>query len=425
MNLIEDRIRAAARAAADTVAPDSVPPLELPAARTRRFGRRRRGVRSPHATWSTWAPRLAPLAAALAVIALVITLVNVRHTENRPPATGSSLVAPPGVPAGPPVSSYVRSGQVPPYYVTATQTDAVVHLTVSGASVATIRPSLPGGTMVAVTAAGDGRTFVLGEQGQDRKAVTFYQFRLGSSGQPGALTRLPMSVADGKTMGDVALSPDGTRLAIAVAAGGGVQQVRLYPVSGGPARTWSAKGGTTGGRFAIGLLSWAANQRTLAFNWGPGQTRSARLLNLGNAGGSLLAASRPAVTLANTANMGQTLYQCGSLILVPNGSEFVCASGEITKIAKDGITTYTTGFPEFSAATGHLTRIVGHWHPNQWHEPEIIDLLWSDASGRVLIGVIHAGGRNWVGVISGNKFTPLNARWALTTTQGLTDFGTW
>ena len=210
MNLIEDRIRAAARAAAETVAPDSVPPLELPAAR-RRFGRRRRGVRSPHATWSTWAPRLAPLAAALAVIALVITLVNVRHTENRPPATGSSLVAPPGVPAGPPVISYVRSGQVPPYYVTATETDAVVHLTVSGASVATIRPSLPGGTMVAVTAAGDGRTFVLGEQGQDRKAVTFYQFRLGSSGRPGALTRLPMSVADGRAMGDVALSPDGTR----------------------------------------------------------------------------------------------------------------------------------------------------------------------------------------------------------------------
>jgi hypothetical protein len=55
----------------------------------------------------------------------------------------------------------------------------------------------------------------------------------------------------------------------------------------------------------------------------------------------------------------------------------------------------------------------------------VIDLLWSDAPGRVLIGVIRAGGRNWVGVISGNKFTPLNARWTLTTTQGLTDFGTW
>ncbi|MGH3163389.1 MAG: hypothetical protein ACRDOC_16020, partial [Streptosporangiaceae bacterium] len=42
MNLIEDRIRAAARAAAETVTPDSVPPLELPAARTRRFGGRLR-----------------------------------------------------------------------------------------------------------------------------------------------------------------------------------------------------------------------------------------------------------------------------------------------------------------------------------------------------------------------------------------------
>ena len=55
MNLIEDRIRAAARAAAETVAPDSVPPLELPTARPRRFGRRPRGVRSPGATWTPWA----------------------------------------------------------------------------------------------------------------------------------------------------------------------------------------------------------------------------------------------------------------------------------------------------------------------------------------------------------------------------------
>ena len=63
MNLIEDRIRAAARAAAETVAPDSVPPLELPAARTRRFGRRRgaaarrtrRGAWAPG--WRRWPPR--------------------------------------------------------------------------------------------------------------------------------------------------------------------------------------------------------------------------------------------------------------------------------------------------------------------------------------------------------------------------------
>jgi hypothetical protein len=113
------------------------------------------------------------------------------------------------------------------------------------------------------------------------------------------------------------------------------------------------------------------------------------------------------------------------MIITPDGSAIVGASSEITNIPKNGNITFTTGFPEFSVATGHLTRVVGHWQPNQWHDPEVIDLLWSDASGRVLIGVIKSAGRNWVGVISGNTFTPLNARWALTTTQGLTDFGTW
>ena len=93
--------------------------------------------------------------------------------------------------------------------------------------------------------------------------------------------------------------------------------------------------------------------------------------------------------------------------------------------AEAGIITYTTGFPEFSAATGRVTRILGHWNPDQRHEPMAGELLWSGTSGRVLIGVIHAGGRDWVGVISGNESTPLNARWALSMTQGLNDFGTW
>ena len=417
MNLIEDRIRAAARAAAETVAPDSVPPLELPTARPRRFGR---GARSPHSWWSTWTPRLAPLAAALAVIALVITMVTVRHTENRPSATGSSLVAPPGVPAGPPVSSYVRSGQVPPYYVTATETDAVVHLTVSGASVATIRPSLPGGTMVAVTAAGDGRTFVLGEQGQDRKAVTFYQVQLGPSGRPSAPTRLPMSVTDGNTMTGLALSPDGAKLAIAVAPGGGVQQVRLYPIHGGAGRTWSATGGTLGEHFSSWSLSWPASQRTLAFNWSAGQTTSVRLLNLGTAGGSLLAASRPAVTLAKTAELGQTQYQCQVMTITPDGSAIVCPSSTITDIAKNGTMTYSTGFPEFSVTTGRLIRITGHW-PRKQNDPFVYTMFWSGASGQVLIGMIHSAGRDWVGVISGNRFTPLNVPSSL----GTYAFGTW
>jgi hypothetical protein len=421
MNLIEDRIRAAARAAAETVTPDSVPPLELPTARSRRFGQWLRSARSPGGRWTPWATRLTPVAAALAVIAIVITAVTVSHPPHQGgPDLVTGIAARPDVPLGPPVSTYVRSGQVPPYFVTLTPSGAAVHLTVGGAAVATIRPSLPGGKVVAVTAAGDDRTFVLAEQGQERKAVTFYQFQLGSSGRPGGLTRLPMSVADEKRMTGLALSADGTRLAIAVARGGGVQQVRLYPVHGGPARTWSATGVTIGGPMTSRSLSWPASQRTLAFNWSVGQTASVRLLDTSSGGGSLLAASHPAVTLAS-AGMGQTLSRClQDMIITPNGSAIICPSGTITEIAKDGTITYSTGFSEFSVTTGRLTRITGHW-PQKQEDPFVYHLLWSGASGQVLIGSVHSAGRDWVGVISGNRFTPLNTPRAL----GTYEFGTW
>jgi len=422
MNLIEERIRAAARAAADTVTPGSVPPLELPMPRPHRGSRWRPNGRSPGATWNRWAARLAPVAAALAVSAILITVV-IMSPAGHQGGLGYDPGTPvrPAIPAGPPASAYVRSGQVPPYFVTLTPSDAVVHLTAGGATVATIRPSLPGGKVVAVTAAGDDRTFVLAEAGEERKAVTFYQFRLGSSGRPGALTRLPMSVADGKAMTDLALSPDGTRLAIAVAPGAGIQQVRLYSVDGGAARTWSATGGTIGGRFAARSLSWPASQRTLAFNWSTGQTGTVRLLDLGNGGGSLLAASHPAVMLAATTRLGRIPYQClDDMLITPDGSAIVCPSSKIRNTGKNGTITYSTGFPEFSVTTRSLIRIMGHW-PQQQDDPYVYDLLWSDASGQVLIGAIHSAGRDWVGVISGNRFTPLNNQQSL----GAYQFGAW
>jgi hypothetical protein len=424
VNVIEERIRAAARAAADTVPPDSVPPLELPAAARRRrpWGGRFRGGHSAGATWSSRATRLAPAAAALAVIAIAFTVAALNQTTSG--SSGSSATAAgPHVPAGPPVGWYVDRGKVPPYYVQVASGDAVIRATASGAMVTTVEPSRPGGTVVAVTAAGDDRTFVLGEQGRDRKAVSFYRLRLGPAGRLGALTRLPMSVADGKTMTGLALSPDGTRIAIAIAPGGGVQQVKVYPLGGGPARTWSATGGTIGVPFATRSLSWAASQRTLAVNWTVGQTRSVRLLDLASGGGSLLAASRAAVTLGNTAGMGQALYDCGFMIMTPDGSAIACAGHMITEIARNGTIRYGTGFPEFSAVTGHVTRILGHWRyaTSDGHDPSVFDLLWSDASGRLLIGVIHSADRNWVGVISGNTFSPLDARWD----PAAPDFGTW
>jgi hypothetical protein len=222
-------------------------------------------------------------------------------------------------------------------------------------------------------------------------------------------------------MTGLALSPDGTMLAIAVEPGGGVQQVRLCPVHGGKARTWSATGGTLGEPFAARSLSWPASQRTLAFNWLVHTTRSVRLLNLDTAGGNLLATSRPVVTLADTAPREQPLYACqADMIITPDGSAIVCPTTGIRSAGQDGTVTFSAGYPEFSTATGRVIRIEGHW-PMTGDDPVDLNLFWSDASGQVLIGAVQSEGLTWFGVISGNRFTPLNARWV----RGENDFGAW
>jgi hypothetical protein len=428
MNLIEDRIRAAARAAADTVTPDSVPPLELPPPRPDRHDRWFRWNRR---AGTSWAIRLAPAAAALAVLVIAIAMVSVSHPDRYGTSSGgssASVAGPPGVPAGPPVETYLSSGQVPRYYVQVTPrggtADAVVHLTADGGTAATIRAALPHGAVVAVASAGDGRTFVLAEQeaGQDRTAISFYEVRLSPSGYPGTQAKLRPRVPAGTWMTGLALSAGGSRLAIAT-QGGDVQQVTVYPIGGaGHARTWSAHGGTVGTPFDTRSLSWTADQRTLAFDWSSGGTMSVRVLRTDSSKGNLLTASRPAVTLGNKAGPGKTTYLCpGNSVITPDGSAIVCSGTQFTNIAPGGTVRYSTGFVEFSVATGLPIRILGHWNVSLSAGPRVMDVLWSGASGRVLIGMIKSADRDWVGIVSGNRFTPLDVRWD----PAAPDLGTW
>ena len=69
MNTIEDRLRAATQAAADTVTHCSQPPLRLPARA------RARALPRPRITASRL---IAPVAAATAIVAVVATIVVVR-----------------------------------------------------------------------------------------------------------------------------------------------------------------------------------------------------------------------------------------------------------------------------------------------------------------------------------------------------------
>lgn len=488
MNTLEERVRAATRAAGDTVAPDSVPPLRLPSGDP---GRSRGGSRS---SASVWARRLAPLGAALAVVAVAIAMVTLGQAVHKSAAPPSPAPTGPGpVQAGPAAASYAAAGQVPPYYVSIEShgnpnfnpSYAVVRSTATGSALATIAAP-GGGTVVTATASADDRTFVLDEQpwvppqshaNQFFEPRTFILFRLDASGQPGMLTRLSMSVPSGALMTGFALSPDASQLAIAVEpnndkADPGLQQIRVYSLATGAVRTWSADGTIGFGPDDARSLSWADDERTLAFDWagnGPGVHVGVRLLDTRSGGGDLLANSRQAVSLIDQApstpiptpgitslapswsaspspSAGASLAPSTSPALAnPTASSGPIASPDASPVGhpqsacqQDSIITLdgttiicgaiaatdesagptgnggvnlqrgaVTGFFEFSLATGRATRILGYWRFGKVGALSV-DVLWSNASGSVLIGVIPDAGGGRVGVISGNEFTPLS-----------------
>jgi hypothetical protein len=429
MNLIEERIRAAAWAAADTVTPDSVPPLELPAARARRLGRRRGNGRSPGAAWTRWAARLAPLATALAVSGILIAVVTLS-----PPAYQGE---PSSVPAGPPApltpSGYVASGQVPPFYVQVTvhgtpgknPAGVVVHATATGAVLAVV-PPLPGYTVVRVTAAASDRKFVLQEEpwtaagraGTARSALAI--LNLTAAGQVLGTGPLQYTAAGDASLLALALSADGFRLAFASQPATSrneptLTNVRVLKIAGGASRTWSATGDL------LGAMSWTADGKGLAFNWQSGQSVSARLLDLTSPGGSLLGHSRVTTTLSQEAATGGTLVSCaGGSLITPDGTTVVCAAQLVHAGPKVTNPASGSGFAEFSAASGKLIRVLGQAKAGTGGRTAM-DVLWSDPSGRVLIGAVRLAGRMRVGVISGNTVTLL----PVTVNPAAPDLGSW
>jgi len=421
MNTLEHRITAATRAAADTVTPDSVPPLSLPAGRVR----------------GTWRWRgLAPVVAAVAVAAIVLTVVAGRamlSTHSATPgrqATSSAL------------SEYVRSGQIPAFYVTLTAPGglythpaaAVVHATATGQALATVQPPA-GRTIVAATVAADDRTFVLDEEpwtakgGAGLAPGTLVLVQLTASGQVGSVTPLRLTVPGGTSLIGLALSPDARQIALVTQPYATSQteprltRVTVVTLADGASRTWSATGDVGFGSATDDNLavSWTADQTKLAFNWQNGQSAGLRLLDLNSAGGSLLGDSTMAVPRSLQPAPGATLVMWrGDAIIAPDGTTVAVAAPSISQAPATGQSRVTTGFAEFSARTGKLTRVL--WSsPVGQNRPAAVDLLWSDRTGRMLIGAIESGGRWRVGVISGNAFTPLNLTWP----EGTAEYSAW
>jgi hypothetical protein len=284
MTDLEDRLRRDLRRLAARAEPGSIRPLGVPPAR-----KRSRLVR--------W---LAPAAAAATVLIVV---------------AGFALIGPQaGLRAGgQPAAIPGLTGPMPPYYVTVFQrytgprggrvtTTAAVHDSATGAQLSSVAvPALLGaGTAPGpmISAAADDRTFVITEliQNGQHNISRFFLLHVADQGRSASLTRLPITVPASLAIDDVALSPDGSRLAISLQSCSGnncqYSGIRVVTLASGEVSTWTTR--ANGAPFNV---SWADDTQ-VAFFWQSDSRTPARvdltgyrLLTLSGGGRDLLGGS--------------------------------------------------------------------------------------------------------------------------------------
>jgi hypothetical protein len=320
MNTLEDRIRAAARAAAGTVADSSAPPLRLP----------QRG-RVPR--WPAWGNRkslIVPLAAAAAVVAIVAGLIlAVGRTApgGTIPSVGPPLASPfPLIASGLPAYfleypiSYEESAGAQPG--TANEGSSPIPSRFRSHEMLRIVATATGN--VAATATMPGYvTAIAASRGAFFAAVVrdnlarFYEIRMTSGRTGTAVTELPIPPGTAPVE-FMAASPDGARLAYSTlvmhGASGDVQNLVVASTTEDSEHEWTTPASYSAG--SMGPMNFLADGRTLAFSWtGPSETSPSSALRLLDtaAPGSDLMAGRAVLRFANQPGMveGYTLSPNG------------------------------------------------------------------------------------------------------------------
>jgi hypothetical protein len=418
MNGLEDRLATALRDTGEEISPDTVPPLRLHGARRRvtlpRLPRR-------------WMRGLTPLAAAAAVAVVVVASLPISamfHGHIR--STGPAAAAPrwSGSPAGP--RSALR--KVPPYFVGLSDLErtqgqaraAVVRSTVTGRTLATVTPPRPYKIFTWVSGAADGRTFVLAAQrwwkighgqsgmpaqNRDNNTPTvFFRLTFDPRTAVAQLTRLSaLGEAHTRELLGVGVSPDGTRVALDY-----YKSIQIITMATGATRTWTWPGpGGIGNWKPDGqTFSWSANGRYLEFQeWGGrlNETMHVRVLDTRAPGNSLATAK---VIVMFPYRSGSGSLATGNTFLTPDGTRIVTAATYYQPHARYGYSQVT----EYSASTGkplfHEDRFsssVG-WQEVLWASPDGSALVVTDPRGKK---DSYGGRANILGVLSGNKFTPI------------------
>jgi hypothetical protein len=375
--MLDDELR---ERLADWVRP--VAALAIPDVRVlRRRTRRRRMRRAATAAVAT--------AAVAAVVISVTAAIPARPAPNHP---ANPAVSPPAWPKAPGSwhpGGWRAAGPLPAADAGPGSAPYIVRL-LPGRGTAQVRNMFTGQTIQTITApagqsfgeitaAGDGRTFVLqasvggtanGPLPVNPAAAAFDELRLRPDGHLASLSVLG-TVPAKTALSGFAISPDASMLAYYT--GNGIETVALATGTG---KHW----GSDAGNVAPLSLSWAGD-RTLAFQWTavnsphpPGN--GVRLLDVA-APGNLLQASRLAVRL------GQYCLNDAACRSEPaitaDGSKVV-----VTRIAQHGSagpgSHYTSRVAEYSARTGKLLATATPSVTSGW-PASLCVAIWSSPDG--------------------------------------------
>jgi hypothetical protein len=235
-------------------------------------------VRPPRRRRAIWNARLAPAAAAVGVALIVaVALLVTGGTRHGSSATGTPA---PGV-AGPPRYYAEVEGKFIRWHGP-DSVEVAVRSTATGAAVARVpNPTIAGAAKVlpvSVAAGPDGRTFYAIYMNWGGKPGDFWIYRFRVTGS-GAATR-PAAVRGGTitgqddigNVGGFVVSPDGSRLALAVASvhDGSSQssvasEIVVIDLRSGAHAVWRGGMERAGQTFGIESLSWTGGGRSLAY----------------------------------------------------------------------------------------------------------------------------------------------------------------
>ena len=435
MTVLEDRLRSELRAESELITPESIVPLRLPGDTEHVPGvPRRRGSRQ----WPPWAIPLAAAAAAAAVIAGTFAVAHMLPGSGPKPRPAGPKYA--ALPAN---YAYTAQGDIYNYKSHGTQYSASVtgrylkvRSTATGKLLATVFPPKPYNNFSMITADAGGTVFVLGAMRDwERHASTrpqvlfenqttlmrFLELRIGPSGQvQQSSLPLPVTVSPGQQP-SIALSPEGSRLAVAFGGGGTPAEVAVVSLGSGRVRRWVSprvswtpqlnyRGAWTADGRTLVLQEWPvlrSSSRRALNQYHPPATKSVHLIDTLAPGGTL-AAGRLLVLRPPAGESAP-----GDVFITPDGTKLIGGTGKSGFAPARG--TWTGELSVYSARTGALLQRLAPWkwngldrRPAHGGFPREL-IAWSSLSGSRLILLHPVADLNVLGVLTGRRFSPAGA----------------